>query len=209
VALLAFALVATAVTLRRTATFDAWAAGAVRRAASPAVDAVARAVTGLASGVVTLAAAAAAVALALHAGERRLAGVLAAAWAVDVGAVELLKVLVGRARPSFAYTCAALRTGSVPSGHSANAVAVWALLAVVAGRRSPRLRTPALVAAGLFAGAAGFSRVYLGVHFPTDVLGGWAAGAAILALASSALPAPGPAGDVAGARRDARGAPGG
>jgi len=64
----------------------------------------------------------------------------------------------------------------LPSGHSQSAVVVWGVIA--AGFR----KTWLWVAAILLMVLIGFSRVYLGVHFPTDVLGGWAVGAVFLAV---------------------------
>ena len=69
----------------------------------------------------------------------------------------------------------------LPSGHAQGAVVLWGLLALHGRRRW--LWAPA-VALML---AVGLSRVYLGVHFPTDVLGGWLAGAAVLAASAWAL----------------------
>lgn len=63
----------------------------------------------------------------------------------------------------------------LPSGHSQSAVVVWGNIA--AGFRRHWL----WALAGLLAVLIGFSRVYLGVHFPTDVLAGWAVGAVFLA----------------------------
>lgn len=188
VALLAFAATAAAVLLHVTAGFDAWAAEVVRRAASAPADRVARVATALASGPATLVAVGAAALLAVRSGARRLAALLVAAWATDAFTVELLKLAVGRARPSFPYTYAVLPSHAFPSGHSANAVAVWGLLAVVAARRSPAARRAAPAAALALALLAGLSRIYLGVHWPSDVVGGWALGAAILALFAAALP---------------------
>jgi undecaprenyl-diphosphatase len=188
VALLAFALVAAAVALRWTGAFDGWAAGLVRSVASPPADVVARAATTLASGPVTLAAVVAAAGVALAARARRAAAVIAAGWLASLLVAQGLKALSGRARPSFVYTVAALPSPAFPSGHAMNAVIVWGLLAVIAARRFPAARTPALLAAGTLAVLAGLSRVYLGVHYPSDVLGGWAAGAGILALLAAALP---------------------
>jgi membrane-associated phospholipid phosphatase len=62
----------------------------------------------------------------------------------------------------------------LPSGHSQSAVVVWGTIA--AGFR----RTWLWVVAVLLMVLVGFSRIYLGVHFPTDVLGGWAVGAVYL-----------------------------
>jgi membrane-associated phospholipid phosphatase len=64
----------------------------------------------------------------------------------------------------------------LPSGHSQNAVVLWGSIA--AGFRKTWLWALAIVLMVLI----GFSRVYLGVHFPTDVLGGWAVGAVLLAI---------------------------
>lgn len=64
----------------------------------------------------------------------------------------------------------------LPSGHAQNAVVMWGLLALY-GRR----RWGWLVALGLIF-LTGLSRIYLGVHFPTDVLAGWLLGALLLWL---------------------------
>ncbi len=63
----------------------------------------------------------------------------------------------------------------LPSGHSLSAVVVWGTIA--AGFRKTWLWVVAILLMVLI----GFSRVYLGVHFPTDVLSGWAVGAIFLA----------------------------
>lgn len=64
----------------------------------------------------------------------------------------------------------------LPSGHSQQAVVVWG--AIAEGFHKAWLWGVAVLLIVLI----GFSRVYLGVHFPTDVLGGWAVGAACLAV---------------------------
>jgi undecaprenyl-diphosphatase len=199
-ALLGFALVAGAVTLRATGGFDAWAAAAVRSLASPGADALFRAATTAASGAVTLSAVLGVAAVALAAGARRTAAVVASGWLASALGAQALKLLFARARPSFPYTLAALPSPAFPSGHAMNAVIVWGLLAVVAARRFPAARRVAIAAAGLLAVAAGLSRVYLGVHWPSDVLGGWAAGAAILAPLAAALPGAARARDDLGPR---------
>ena len=73
---------------------------------------------------------------------------------------------VGRAEPGLGY--------GLPSGHAQNAVVIWGGLA--AWRRS----TLGWVGAILIALLIGLSRIYRGVHFPTDVLGGWLMGALLL-----------------------------
>lgn len=64
----------------------------------------------------------------------------------------------------------------LPSGHSQNSVAVYGFLA--ASVHQPR----AWVGAGMIAFSVGLSRIYLGLHFPSDVLGGWLVGIVLLAL---------------------------
>jgi len=62
----------------------------------------------------------------------------------------------------------------IPSGHAQNAAAVWGLIAAATRRRR------AWGAAIALTFVIGLSRIYLGVHFPTDVLGGWLCGALLL-----------------------------
>ena len=64
----------------------------------------------------------------------------------------------------------------LPSGHAQNAVVLWGTMAVCF--RKAWLWGVAILLIFLI----GFSRIYLGVHFPTDVLGGWAVGAVLLGI---------------------------
>jgi membrane-associated phospholipid phosphatase len=64
----------------------------------------------------------------------------------------------------------------LPSGHAQNAVVLWGMMA--ACFRKAWLWVVAILLMVLI----GFSRIYLGVHFPTDVLGGWAVGAVLLGI---------------------------
>jgi undecaprenyl-diphosphatase len=95
------------------------------------------------------------------------------------------KAVTNRPRPP-----ASLITSSAfPSGHATASVAVWGAIALVVGLgRSDRAKVLLLVAAKLIALAVGVSRVILGVHWPTDVIAGWALGAALLAALSLAIP---------------------
>ncbi|WP_433786789.1 phosphatase PAP2 family protein [Actinomycetospora sp. CA-101289] len=101
--------------------------------------------------------------------------------AVVVGGSAILVVgvkdLVGRPRPPVALRLAVETNASFPSGHALVAAAVLGVLAVLA---APRLRGPlrALVAAGtvLIVLAIGLSRLYLAVHWASDVLTGWLLG---------------------------------
>ncbi|HEX9416696.1 MAG TPA: phosphatase PAP2 family protein [Gaiellaceae bacterium] len=90
-----------------------------------------------------------------------------------------LRELIGRPRPSMRYASPhtlvrAPTDASFPSGHTTIAFACAAVLAYF----KPRLAPPLF----LLAAAIGFSRIYVGVHYPLDVVGGAALGLAIGAL---------------------------
>jgi undecaprenyl-diphosphatase len=89
-----------------------------------------------------------------------------------------------RDRPFFEDPLATASSFSFPSGHALVSLAVYGSLALVVARHagSRRVAAAVLAAAGIWILAIGFSRLYLGVHFLSDVLAGYAAGAAWLAL---------------------------
>jgi undecaprenyl-diphosphatase len=91
-----------------------------------------------------------------------------------------LKLLFDRPRPDFLTHGAYEHTPSFPSGHSAMAAATALTLAWVAAEHHKPLRLKAFfwIVGLLTLGLIGFSRIYLGVHYPTDVLAGWLVGAA-------------------------------
>jgi undecaprenyl-diphosphatase len=98
--------------------------------------------------------------------------------------VLLLKHIVARVRPPVADRLMVETSWSYPSGHSLGATAVLGVLAVVATARLTRRLHRVLVraAVGLLVAAIGVSRVYLGVHWPSDVLAGWLVGGLWLAI---------------------------
>jgi undecaprenyl-diphosphatase len=90
----------------------------------------------------------------------------------------LLKSLFSRPRPPFASEDIYIVTSSFPSGHSMLSAVVYLTLGALLARTSNRYRHKVyfLGVAVVVTGLIGFSRVYLGAHYPTDVLAGWGFG---------------------------------
>lgn len=90
----------------------------------------------------------------------------------------LLKHFVDRARPDIVPHRSHIMTTSFPSGHSMLSAVVYLTLGSLLARftRDPRLRLYFLAVACVLSVLVGISRVYMGVHWPTDVFAGWTAG---------------------------------
>jgi undecaprenyl-diphosphatase len=118
-----------------------------------------------------------------------LVGAVLLAWASS----EATKVLYHRPRPDLVPHGAYVYSSSFPSGHSTLSTAAYLTLAMLVASLETRRRTKALAygLAGAVLVAVGFSRVYLGVHWPSDVLAGWCLGSAWALAAWLALGASG------------------
>ena len=89
-----------------------------------------------------------------------------------------LKMLIDRPRPSVVPHLSQTLTTSFPSGHSMMSAVVYLTLGALLSRlvAKRRLKLYFLAVAVLLTLLTGMSRVLMGVHYPTDVLAGWAAG---------------------------------
>ena len=89
-----------------------------------------------------------------------------------------LKHYYSRPRPDLVPHGSLVYTSAFPSGHSMMAATTYLTLGAVLARVQPRrsLKAYLLLLAMALTGLVGISRVYLGVHWPTDVLAGWTAG---------------------------------
>jgi undecaprenyl-diphosphatase len=113
---------------------------------------------------------------------RKIALAVFVASAITAGAIlnMLLKFGFVRDRPDAVPHLVEVSSASFPSGHAMNAAMVYLTLAalVVSAERSWRVRMLLMAAAIVLTLIVGFSRMYLGVHWPTDVVAGWSVGAA-------------------------------
>ncbi len=104
----------------------------------------------------------------------------AAAYAI----YQTIKNLVGRARPDAILHLVEQGGFSFPSGHSVTSMVVYGLAIYLIRRycKNEKLKNILTVVFGLLIVLIGFSRIYVGVHWPTDVLAGWSLGISILSL---------------------------
>ncbi|MFG2990549.1 phosphatase PAP2 family protein [Streptomyces sp. NPDC048257] len=111
----------------------------------------------------------------------RVALVTLAAAAVQQG----LKALVGRERPVWSDPVDSAHYAAYPSGHAMTATVVCGLLLWLLPRPAPPWAAAAWAMAVVSVLGVGFTRVYLGVHWLSDVMAGWLLGVALVALATS------------------------
>jgi undecaprenyl-diphosphatase len=99
----------------------------------------------------------------------------------------LLKLVFQRPRPDLFLEIVQPASFSFPSGHTMGSTAAYGLAVFVVAWLRPSLRTPLYVLTPLLVLLIGISRVFLGVHWPTDVLAGFAAGVLMVVIGKLAL----------------------
>lgn len=111
---------------------------------------------------------------------RREAVVMLLASGGGVALSQGLKLLFGRDRPDAALHLVDAINASFPSGHAMLSAVVYLTLGALTARfaKTRRVKVFALAGAAVVALLVGMSRVYLGVHWPSDVLAGWSLGGA-------------------------------
>ena len=192
----AFILLAVMVGAGLTDAFDAAIIEAIRAPELDAVLAPLATITELGSTWAIVVVAAIAFALGVAIGPWR-HGLLAALTILLASiVVSLVKVRIARDRPELLEPIIVEHGFSFPSGHATLSMVAYGVLAVLVGRtRLPRwLRSVVIFGLGILVGLIGISRVWLGVHYPSDVLAGWALGGVVVigyaALSRRVSPAP-------------------
>ena len=161
-----------------TAKFDEFVREAIHRHAAPGITRFMLGISFLGSSAVVTTLCVLAIAAFLYFRQARTAALLAITM-VGMAALDItLKLAFHRARP-VTYFGPAPTTYSFPSGHAMGSFCLYGVLAAILAARAKGRRTRWCIWAGavLLIGMIGFSRIYLGVHYPSDVIAGYCAGA--------------------------------
>ena len=150
------------------------------RAAYPWLAEVMRDLSGLGSTVVLTLVTVATVGYLALVSQRTTAVLVATSVISGTVLVSVFKAAFGRIRPDLAYAELPASGLSFPSGHASMSAIVFLTIAALLASSHTRVseRTYILVTAGLMTFLVGLSRITLGVHYATDVIGGWAFGSA-------------------------------
>jgi undecaprenyl-diphosphatase len=141
----------------------------------PVLLAIARAFTALGEPTVLIAACALCVLWLWYAGRGRLGITLLLIALIGRGLSEAQKYWIARVRPEIEPHLVVVKTSSFPSGHAASSMIFYLALAIALTGHT-RWNHIAAAGAVLLSLLIGTSRVMLGVHWPSDVIGGWAFG---------------------------------
>jgi undecaprenyl-diphosphatase len=145
---------------------------AIHRLDSAFGDVVMKTATLIGSNVVLLPVVALVTLLAIYRRMRTVAIVLVIDTIAVIAVDSALKIMFSRERPRLFDKISLPTDGSFPSGHSMSAIGIYGVVAAALIALYPQTRRVMIVAVTLLVAAIGFSRVYLGVHWPSDVVGG-------------------------------------
>lgn len=179
-AVLGFARIAREVAEGETGEMDEFVELAVHSLDAPWLDVVMRVFTFIGTPFFVIPAAVAVSVWAVKKRETRAAVALAVVMVMTEVLNVLLKHTFERPRPTLFQEIETLHSYSFPSGHAMAAAAIYGMMGVVIARLVPRHRLFFVVALPVVIFMIGLSRIYLGVHWPSDVLAGFAAGAFIV-----------------------------
>jgi membrane-associated phospholipid phosphatase len=116
-------------------------------------------------------------------GERRERAVWVVVGLLTLLLTEIIKLVVGRQRPTLWPWLVSVSGLSFPSGHAVASATFYPLLSWLVLRSRPRWRRISYAIGLIPAAYIGLGRLYLGVHWPTDVFAGWTLGVAQSAVA--------------------------
>ena len=173
-----FALVAGVVVAQGTPSWDASILHLVARHQQHTARAIVRTISATGSMPAVLALLSGALAVLLIARLYRQAAFVAAATLLCMAASGIMKLVFARARPEVIAQTPG--SWSFPSGHTMSATGFAVALAIVLW--PTRWRWPVLVVTTVYAVGVGLTRLYLGVHFPSDVVAGWALSVAVVGV---------------------------
>jgi undecaprenyl-diphosphatase len=185
--LLALGAIAEDVHNQEASALDALATPLLHGLSNPILDAVMGTLTTLGSTIVVVPLFVAALVLLIWRRHRREALFLAVSMAGSLVLNQSLKLIFQRPRPQLAWAQVQPEY-SFPSGHAMNSIVFYVAVALIVwvlwGRRAGLIATVLAIVLALLIGT---SRIYLGYHYFTDVLGGLLAGAAWLIIVAAAL----------------------
>jgi membrane-associated phospholipid phosphatase len=185
-----FAALARAVVQDHTDAWDTRVSLAVHAHASPALDEVMRTISALGAAPHIIFVIALVGIWALYNRFERAAFVAVANYLVVDTANLILKVAFARERPVLFWGAELHLDYSFPSGHAMVSTAVYGVLAAIAVVLCPRGRVWIVAGATLLVLAIGLSRVYLGAHWPTDVIAGFGAGVPFIVVGAHVIGRP-------------------
>ncbi len=171
------------VVTREATPFDDMVSGWITSLDFSGIHALARVANALGSGPAIIGATIVALVWRWYRGDRDGVAILTGLALVTQILDAALKTAVHRVRPEPLHAYTKLYLSSFPSGHAINAVATYGFIAILIARERPRLRRFLFIIVTLISILIGLARVYLQLHWPTDVLGGYCLGLLLLSIA--------------------------